>query len=386
MVRGKRALHVPGALLVAALAACATAPPSPPAPPAPEPAPAEVEPPAPAAPSAAPAAPHSPPPESRTTVTVAAVGDIMLGTDFPQNVLPDDDGVGFLAEVTPILAAADITFGNLEGVLMDGGEPVKQCRDASVCFLFRSPTRYAQHLSAAGFDVMSLANNHAHDFGEEGRSTTMQALERVGIRHSGREGDVASWEAAGLSVALIAFAPNIGAHPLNDYARAAALVRELAARHDLVLVSFHGGAEGADATRLPFGEETYHGEARGNVVAFAHAVVDAGADLVIGHGPHVPRALELYRERLVAYSLGNFATYYGISVEGAKGLAPTLVAELDATGRLVAGRIESAIQVRPAGPRPDPARRALDLIRALTEEAFGNAQLCFEADASFRPC
>jgi poly-gamma-glutamate capsule biosynthesis protein CapA/YwtB (metallophosphatase superfamily) len=366
---------------IAACSATPTSPPVVPAEPATSPPTLPTEPP-PAEP-AAPAEESLPPRVS--TLTVAAVGDIMLGTDFPKNILPDDDGAGFLGEVTPVLTSADIAFGNLEGVLLDGGEPVKECKDPSVCHLFRSPTRYAQHLAAAGFDVMSLANNHAHDFGEEGRSSGMQALESVGIRHSGREGDVASWEVGGLRVALIAFAPNIGAHALNDYARAAELVAELASRHDIVLVSFHGGAEGVDAATLPFAEETYHGEARGNVVTFAHAVIDAGADLVLGHGPHVPRALEYYNERLIAYSLGNFATYYGISVEGTKGLAPILIAELDAGGRFLRGRIESMIQVRPGGPRPDPARGALEMMRSLTERAFGSGHIRFEPDGQFAP-
>jgi poly-gamma-glutamate capsule biosynthesis protein CapA/YwtB (metallophosphatase superfamily) len=366
---------------IAACSATPTSPPVVPAEPATSPPTLPTEP-----PPAEPAAPaeESLPPRA-STLTVAAVGDIMLGTDFPKNILPDDDGAGFLGEVTPILTSTDIAFGNLEGVLLDGGEPVKECKDPSVCHLFRSPTRYAQHLAAAGFDVMSLANNHAHDFGEEGRSSGMQALESVGIRHSGREGDVASWEVGGLRVALIAFAPNIGAHALNDYARAAELVAELASRHDIVLVSFHGGAEGVDAATLPFAEETYHGEARGNVVTFAHAVIDAGADLVLGHGPHVPRALEYYNERLIAYSLGNFATYYGISVEGTKGLAPILIAELDAGGRFLRGRIESMIQVRPGGPRPDPARGALEMMRSLTERAFGSGHIRFEPDGQFVP-
>lgn len=367
-------------MLASVLAACASTPPSE--------TPTETQPSPPEIASTPEPAPPTAPAESgtaSTTLTIAAVGDIMLGTDFPENILPDDDGVGFLAPVTPILSATDITFGNLEGVLLDGGEPVKQCRDTTACFLFRTPTRYAQYLSAAGFDVMSLANNHAHDFGEEGRSAGMAALESVGIRHSGREGDVASWNVKGLRVALIAFAPNIGAHALNDYQRAAELVAELAQRHDIVMVSFHGGAEGADADVLPFAEEVYYGEPRGNVITFAHAVIDAGADLVIGHGPHVPRALELYQERLIAYSLGNFATYYGISVEGPKGVAPVLLAELDASGRLVRGRIESMLQVRPGGPQPDPARTALNTLRALTEKAFGADELRFSADGEFAP-
>ena len=90
-----------------------------------------------------------PPAPTHPGLTLAAVGDIMMGTDFPENILPDDDGVGFLAAVTPILAAPDVTFGNLEGVLQDGGEPVKQCKDTRICFLFRTPTRYAAVSGAA---------------------------------------------------------------------------------------------------------------------------------------------------------------------------------------------------------------------------------------------
>ncbi|CAN5350936.1 hypothetical protein BH24PSE2_BH24PSE2_11970 [soil metagenome] len=325
------------------------------------------------------------PAEPRGPLTIAAVGDIMLGTDYPQNHLPDDGGASFLTAATPVLESADVAFGNLEQVLMDGGEPVKVCQNPAVCYLFRSPTHYAHHLRAAGFDVMSLANNHARDFGETGRTATMRALDAVGIRHSGREGDVASWEQQGLRLALIAFSPTIGSHSLLDVGRAAALVSGLAMDQDIVIVSFHGGAEGVDATGLPFGEEFYFGEARGNVVKFAHAVVDAGADIVLGHGPHVPRALEIYKQRLIAYSLGNFATYYGISVAGAKGIAPILLATLDEEGRFLCGRIVSYVQVRPGGPQPDPAGHALELIRALTEDAFGNRHLVFADDGTVTP-
>jgi len=338
------------ALALVLVGGCATQP-------VPQPAPAE-------APSAALPTPTHP------GLTVAAVGDIMMGTDFPENILPDDDGVGFLAAVTPILSAPDLTFGNLEGVLQDGGEPVKQCKDTRICFLFRTPTRYAHYLAGAGFDVMSLANNHARDFGEEGRSSTMAALDAVGIRHSGREGTVASWIVNGRRVALVAFAPNVGSNSLNDPQIGLPLVTQLAATHDIVIVSFHGGAEGNGAEVLPFAREIFAGEDRGDVVEFAHAMVDAGADLVLGHGPHVVRPMELYHDRLIAYSLGNFATYYGISVEGIRGIAPILLCTLDDDGRFVSGRIEATAQLRPAGPSPDPAQAVTELLRRLTETAF----------------
>jgi poly-gamma-glutamate capsule biosynthesis protein CapA/YwtB (metallophosphatase superfamily) len=343
--------------------------------------PAPAPPPASSAPAARLPAPPVPPP-THPGLTLAAVGDIMMGTDYPENILPDDDGVGFLAAVSPILTRPDVTFGNLEGVLQDGGEPVKQCKDKRICFLFRTPTRYATYLAQAGFDVMSLANNHARDFGEEGRSSSMAALDAVGIRHSGREGTVASWVANGRRVALVAFAPNVGSNSLNDPQIGLPLVSQLAATHDIVIVSFHGGAEGNGAEVLPFAREIFAGEDRGNVVEFAHAMIDAGADLVLGHGPHVVRPMELYHDRLIAYSLGNFATYYGISVDGIRGIAPILLCTLDDDGRFVSGRIEATTQIRPAGPSLDAAGAVVTLLRTLTDSAFPTGTLDIRADGT----
>jgi len=306
---------------------------------------------------------------------LAAVGDMMLGTDFPVNHLPADDGANLLAAMHPPLQNADITFGNLEGTLLDGGEPVKQCQNPNRCYLFRSPERFALNFEQAGFDVISLANNHARDFGEEGRSASMHALEQQGIHHSGRTGDIASWEVKGQRVAMIAFAPFKNSHDMLDLAAVRLLVSRIKAEHDIVLISFHGGAEGLDALHLPFANEFYYGEDRGDVVAFSHAVIDAGADLVVGHGPHVPRALELYRGRLIAYSLGNFCTYYGISVAGLKGLAPVLQVTITDKGEFVQGRIISARQQRPLGPVPDATNEAARLMKRLTEEDFPNTAL-----------
>ena len=365
-------------LIVAALlslAACATT-----EQPAPEPVAAE------------PTAPGEPPtvvtpvePAPPRTVSFAAVGDMMIGTNFPENHLPDDDGIGFLADVAPFLWPVDVAFGNLEGVLVDGGEPGKKCKNPKACYLFRSPTRYANHYRAAGFDVLSLANNHARDFGEEGRTETMLALQRAGIHHSGREGDFASFEVDGVRIAVRAYAVTNNSNMLRDYELSEQTVREHANSHDIVVVSFHGGAEGKDVTRLPFAEEEYYNEPRGDVVKFARMVVDAGADLVVGHGPHVVRAMELYKDRLIAYSLGNFATYYGISVAGIKGIAPILLATLDETGRFVEGEIVSTIQIRPAGPSIDPEQRALNMLRGLSISDFGNPGLTFHEDGRLTP-
>ncbi|MEM9690808.1 MAG: CapA family protein [Pseudomonadota bacterium] len=366
-------------LIVAAscllLAACGSAPQAP-APAEPPPAPVEaIEP---VEPVAEPSPPEPPPPPAH--VSFAMVGDMMIGTDFPENRLPDDDAVGFLADVTPFLASVDVAIGNLEGVLKVGGEPGKPCSNPRACWLFRSPPRYAERFRAAGFDLLSLANNHARDFGEEGRDASMAALASVGIRHSGRDGTTTSLEVNGVSIGFIAFAVTKNSNMLLDYELSEMRVRALASMYDILVVSFHGGAEGVDHTRLPFAEEEYYNEPRGDVVYFARTMIDAGADLVFGHGPHIVRAMERYKGRLIAYSLGNFATYYGISVSGIKGVAPIVLATLDETGEFIDGEIVSTRQIRPAGPTLDPNGRALRQLRVLSQQDFGNSGLRFDSD------
>ena len=318
-------------------------------------------------------------------LTIASVGDMMIGTNFPKNHLPDDDGVSFLADVAPYLRRADIAFGNLEGVLIEGGEPAKKCKNPNACYMFRSPPRYAQHYRDAGFDTMSLANNHARDFGEEGRDASAAALRAVNISASGREGSYSILNHGELSVAFLNYAVTKNSNMLLDYDKAFAWVRGFAKQFDIIVVTFHGGAEGTDATHVPFAEEEYYGEPRGDVVWFARGVIDAGADLVIVHGPHVVRGMERYKDRLIAYSLGNFATYYGISVAGIKGIAPILTATLDGNGRFIEGEIVSTIQLRPAGPSIDPKDRALNLMRGLSIDDFGNPGISFLPDGKLLP-
>ena len=323
--------------------------------------------------------------QKKADIQITAVGDIMLGTDFPDNRLAPDDGALLLKAITPTLSSADITFGNLEGVLLQGGEAAKKCKNSSACYVFRSPPHYAKYLKTAGFDVLSLANNHARDFGEEGRTASMQALDAAGLLHSGRVGDVARWQVKGVSIALIAYAPFGGSHDLLDIPLAIKQIKALALNNDLVLVSIHAGAEGKDVEHIPFADEIFYGENRGDVVKFSHAVIDAGADLVIGHGPHVSRALELYKNRLIAYSLGNFLTYQGIRITGDYGIAPILSVTLSADGRFKDGRIISARQYRPEGTQLDNSNKAAKNIKQLTQDDFPETALYFSEKGIFRP-
>ncbi|MCU0702235.1 MAG: CapA family protein, partial [Myxococcaceae bacterium] len=242
------------------------------------------------------------------TLRLRAVGDVMLGTSVPEGYLPPDDGATLLGGVGDWLADADLTFANLEGPLCDSGSSAK-CRKGGNCYAFRSPTRYAKHLKAAGIDLGSTANNHSGDFGEACRRETEKALDGEGIVWSGPPGSIGTVTAKGKKVALVAFHTSGATNDVNDLAAAKKLVAQAASTHDLVIVSFHGGAEGIDANRVKDGAERYLGENRGDLKAFARGVIDAGADVVIGHGPHVLRGMEVYQGRLIAYSLGNFATY-----------------------------------------------------------------------------
>ena len=136
------------------------------------------------------------------------------------------------------------------------------------------------------------------------------------------------------------------------------------------IVSFHGGAEGTNATHVKTGAERYLGENRGDLKVFAHGVIDAGADLVLGHGPHVVRAMELYQDHLIAYSLGNFATYGRFDLSGALGYAVMLEVWLGEDGRFLSGRLIPTKQEGKGVPMPDETGRGASLVRRLTLEDF----------------
>lgn len=319
-------------------------------------------------------------------IRLRAVGDMMIGTLFPEGALAPDDAAGTFDAVRAALLDADLTFGNLEGPLCDNPAPSDKCKpDAAPgsCYAFRSPTRYAPLYKAAGFDVVSTANNHAGDFGDACRLETEQALDAQGILWSGRPGTVAEWVVNGKKVGLVGFHTNMACNYLNDTAGAVALVQQLVARDDIVIVSFHGGAEGSKAQHVPVGEELFYGENRGDLRAFTHAVVDAGADLVLGHGPHVIRGMEVYKDRLVAYSMGNFATYGRFNLSGAQGVGEVLEVGLGADGAFVSGRILGTRQEGKGRPVLDPANQAADIVRVLTAADFPEYGVKVAQDGTF---
>ncbi len=314
---------------------------------------------------------------SKDTIRIMGVGDIMLGTNFPNSsYLPPNDGNDLLMHIKPIIQQADIAFGNLEGVFLTGNGPVKQCSNPAVCYAFKSPDHYINHISDAGFNLLSVANNHVRDFGDIGVFNTMKVLNEAEIPHAGLlKCPYTIFKMDSLTIGFAAFAPNSGTVSINDYANAKKTVSHLDSLCDIVIVSFHGGAEGATKNHITRQNEVFLGENRGNPYQFARVVIDAGADIVFGHGPHVVRAIDLYKGRFIAYSMGNFATYGRFNLAGPNGIAPIIDILVDKNGAFISGQIHSFKQVGEGGPIPDENLKAVKEIAKLTQSDIPEAPL-----------
>ena len=301
-----------------------------------------------------------------SVVTIAAVGDIVMGST-PN--LPPDGGRTFFDAVSADLSG-DVVLGNLEGTLSTGGR--SKCRSGSTnCYSFQTPPAYARWLKQAGFTVMNLANNHAFDYGASGQAQTLAALERQRLQTTGRPGEILIQRAGEIRVALVGFASYPWAQSLTDIPAARALVRDAAQAADVVIVTMHAGAEGTTRAHTRPGTERFLGENRGNVIAFSHAVVDAGADLVVGHGPHLLRGMEWYRDRLIAYSLGNFAGYKVFALDGPLSIGCILRVTLRGDGSFENGLLVPTRLAGAGKPALDLSESAHGLVRRLSRADFG---------------
>ncbi|HBS88567.1 MAG: capsule biosynthesis protein CapA [Bacteroidetes bacterium GWF2_38_335] len=319
----------------------------------------------------------------KDTITVIGVGDMMLGSGFPSasHLPPNDDCDALLKPVWHILQNADVTFGNLEGCFLNSGPTTKKCSDPSRCYAFRMPDRYVHGYLNAGFDVVSLANNHSGDFGEAGRNNTMKLLDSVGINYGGLlVHPTASFMIDSVKYGFCAFAPNSGTCDVRDIVSAAEIVKKLKAENDIVIISFHAGAEGSSRQHVTRKTEEFIGENRGNVYEFAHSMIDAGADVLFGHGPHVTRAVELYKERFIIYSMGNFCTYSQFNLAGVSGLAPIVKVFMNNKGEFLKAEVTPTIQVGEGGSNIDSQKRVIKVIQDLTATDFPEGVLNISND------
>jgi hypothetical protein len=397
------AARAAGILLLALAAACAPA--APPAAPAPraEPTAPDTTPPAPAPPDTAP----RPPVRAALPVRIAFTGDINLGTTTLPDGIPPDEGRALFTEVDSLLAG-DLVVGNFEGALADSGAPEK-CdrmareaerrarargrrwtradRAAMRCYAFATPSALAGRLPEAGFTHLNLANNHANDMGATGRLRTTEVFDSLGVRTYGPLGRIAvDTLRRGDSltvVGLVGFATYPFAYDLLDLERTRAVVDSMRPLVDVLVVTFHGGGEGMGAGTTPDSMEYLAGEPRGDLRRWARVAIEAGADAVVGHGPHVLRGVEFHRGRPIAYSLGNFLTYRGFSLAPPLHLTAVLQLELAGDGRFVRGRLVPLTQRPRAGPAPDALGAALAFVRARTEEDFPGTGAVFGPDGTF---
>ena len=320
----------------------------------------------------------------KDTITIAMTGDIMMGTTFPSIMLPANNGEQLFKDAKPILQKADLAVGNLEGTLCDGGQSTKGSGPNS--YSFRTPTSYSHLLKEAGFDFLSMANNHANDFGQTGIESTERCLREQGIKFSGIAGRVESAviERKGKKIGLCAFGHNSYTLKHTDLKTVERILNKLVKETDIVIVSFHGGAEGRTKNHLPYGSESFLGENRGSLRELAHFCIDHGADVVYGHGPHVTRAMEVYKGRFIAYSLGNFCTPYNVSLTGISGYAPLVQITINTQGEFLHGKIHSMLQQRGIGPRTDKNNSAAREIKQLSEADVPNSKATIDNQGNIR--
>ena len=234
-------------------------------------------------------------------VTLSAAGDIRLSGPIAEIARADGDDAP--SKWVKSLLDADIEFANLETPITKRGTKTPKTWN------FRSNPRDLKIVRAAGITVVNIANNHVWDYGRDGFLDTLKFLEKDGWTYVGGGRDRAAaeevrlFEFEGLTVGIVGLTST---HPeaawarknkpgvaYSDYDRMAGIVGRAKARCDVLVVSFHGGTELAD-------------DANDIQKAVAHAAIDAGADLFLGHHPHVLQAVELYKGKPILYSLGNF--------------------------------------------------------------------------------
>jgi len=326
------------------------------------------------------------------TLSIIGVGDIMMGLNFPEDnpVLPKQDGALTFSDVKEILRDADLTTGNLEGVLMNQGGTPKPCcqktNKSSNCYCFRSPEHYTNHLLDAGFDYVSVSNNHSGDFGLDGRECTQRALDEAKLAYAGfqKTCEYKILELNGVRYGFASFSVSSGTLTVFDTKKAQEIIGLLRDSSDIVIATMHIGAEGAKYTHITRSMEKFLGDNRGNPYEFARTAIDAGADIVFGHGPHVPRAIDMYKGKFIAYSLGNFATSTSVNINGVSGYAPIVKVIVDKkTGNFVEGQIYSFVQKGNKGdrkPTKDDKGLCIKLMKDLTEKDIPEAPVSISDD------
>ncbi|HEX5830444.1 MAG TPA: CapA family protein [Gemmatimonadaceae bacterium] len=329
-------------------------------------------------------------------VRVCAGGDVTLGTNLDTSwvrtasrregrrvsAFPDPNGL--LAPLRPLLGDADVVLLNVEGAIGEG-PATRKCRPGSTaCFAFRQPVPVARALrdvASGAIVVGNVANNHSRDAGPAGFRATQRHMRAAGVHVTGADTlPTLVVSPAGDTVAVLGFGTSPNGPDARDLAAVRRHVRRAAEAAERVIVTMHLGAEGRGAQRTRRGVERFHGVSRGDPVAFAEAAVEAGADLVVGHGPHVLRAAEWRGDALAAYSLGNLVTYGPFSNGEPIKRGALLCAALGAADGVLEAVLRPTVQRQPGRVDADPAMRAAVLVDSLSRLDFPRTGARVRAD------
>lgn len=320
-------------------------------------------------------------------IRIIAVGDIMLGSLTPRNSVPQDSGRKFIPVIQKLVNKGHIVFGNLEGpFIRPDMKVVKDCGTAEIrtCYAFGMPDYLAPGLKKMGFNMVALNNNHMDDYGWRGYEHTKRTLAGSNIRYCCQD-SVTKWTINGRKYAFVAYKSNGRKFDINNIPSARILIRDLKKQGNIVIVSFHGGAEGKDAYRVEDKEEVFLNENRGNVYRFAHSLIDEGADLILGHGPHVIRPMEVYRNKLIVYSMGNFLTHGNISIKGRLGVSMVLEIVLGDNGKFIRGNI-TPVRLKGRGiPHYDAHKTAIKNLKNSMKDFIAGKTLLIKDSGEFFP-
>lgn len=320
--------------------------------------------------------------KNNSFLTISLVGDVMIGTDNNQETISHLKNDPF--KKISHLFNADLKFANLEGMFCDLEKKKSKCKKGSKnCFSFRTPKKYFKYIKKH-FNMISLANNHALDFGKSCQEETEVLAEKSSIMHSNGDGNHTTKIIKGKKVSFIAFHTNSSLkYNVTDIKEAKKTIKKLKKESDIVILSFHGGSEGHTAVRIPFTKEFSFGTNRGDLRKFSHAVIDSGADLVIGHGPHIIRGVENYKNKLIVYSLGNFLTYDKFNLSGLLKFGMHLKVELDEKGNFLIANVDSTKQIGRGIASTDKENNSFNYLKTLTKLDFPNTEIIFSNKNEF---
>jgi poly-gamma-glutamate capsule biosynthesis protein CapA/YwtB (metallophosphatase superfamily) len=323
---------------------------------------------------------HPPIVNPRTLITLDAVGDTMMGS--PQYGLPPANGRYLFARTKRYLKA-DISIVDQEGTLTTVGP--SKCADSGPpeCFAFMTPPGYAANLTAAGFNVANLADNHTLDYGEIGLTNTQAALRAVHLKYTGLPDQFAIKHVDKVAIAVLGFAPYEWCADSLDLPAVTALVHRARRVANVVIVYFHAGAQGANEVNVGPGDESVFGDPQGNIRVLAHTFINAGADMVIGTGPHVLRGIQFYKGKMIDYSLGNFLGYRGFGLGGNLSTSAVLQATITAGGKFISARLRPV--TLDGDGVPSPGGYGISLVRTVSREDFGRSAARISANGVIRP-